>query len=102
MVTVPPSRLTAVTDSTVVPAGAFTETAEQVNGAAADRAVPAEAAAGRHAAASGSPAAKTIRRRFMTFTVVRGPGPAHQSVDGEHRRAAPGAGERPRTRASAG
>ncbi|GAA2409699.1 hypothetical protein GCM10010404_79520 [Nonomuraea africana] len=67
-VTVPASRLTAVTDSTVVPSGAFTEMDEHVNETAAERVVPAEAAAGRHAAAaSDTPAAKMIRRRFMTF-----------------------------------
>jgi hypothetical protein len=86
-VTVPASRRTAVTDSTAVPDGAFTEMDEHVNEVAAELAALAEAAAlGRHAATtSGTPAAKLIRRRFMTFTVVSRPAPAHQSVDGQHR-----------------
>ncbi|WP_370024652.1 hypothetical protein [Planotetraspora sp. GP83] len=67
----PPSRLTTVTDSTAVPAGAFTDMDEHVNGMAAELAVPAEAAAGRHAAASGTPAAKMARRRFMTFLSLK-------------------------------
>nr|BFD88011.1 hypothetical protein StreXyl84_74120 [Streptomyces sp. Xyl84] len=65
---VPPGRLTAVAASTLVPAGAFTETVEQVGEVEAGLPVAAEAPAGRYtAAASGTPAARTVRSRLMTF-----------------------------------
>ncbi|GGT70597.1 hypothetical protein GCM10010207_81170 [Streptomyces atratus] len=67
---VPPSLRTEVTDSTSVPAGAFTETVEQLKGAEAEAELPvaAEAPVGRYtAAASGTPAARTVRSRLIAF-----------------------------------
>ncbi|MFD0471202.1 hypothetical protein ACFQ0B_24970 [Nonomuraea thailandensis] len=68
-VTVPASRRCAVTDSTVVPAGAFTAMDdEQSNGAAT---AATAALVGRQiAAASGTPAARTARSLFMRFPSI--------------------------------
>ncbi|GAA3369884.1 hypothetical protein GCM10017744_091430 [Streptomyces antimycoticus] len=62
---VPPGRRTAVTDSTSVPAGAFTETVLQLSGVEAELCVSAEAVGRYTAAASGTPAARTVRSRLI-------------------------------------
>jgi hypothetical protein len=65
---VPPSRRTAVTDSTALTSGAFTEGTEQVNEVAAGVSRGSAEAVGRYTtAASGTPAARAVRRRLMGF-----------------------------------
>src|ERR671919_214545 len=65
---VPPAWLTAVTDSTLVPAGAFTEGAAQANVVEAEPSWGSAEAVGRYtAAASGTPAARTVRSRLIGF-----------------------------------
>ncbi|MFD0317780.1 hypothetical protein [Streptomyces flavalbus] len=63
---VPPSWLAAVTDSTLVPVGASTDGAEQEGGVVAEAPCVCAEAVGRHtAAASGTPAARTVSSRLM-------------------------------------
>ncbi|GGM21320.1 hypothetical protein GCM10010129_76990 [Streptomyces fumigatiscleroticus] len=65
--TVPAAWRTAVTLSTLVPAGAFTGTDRQVSGVAAVVWESADAVGRYTAAVSGTPAARTVRSRLMGF-----------------------------------